>query len=148
MSAPEVALGALFYVPALVMADEHHLLTPQFGKTGQHGTIVTKPSVAVQFHELIKQQRDVVQRLWTIGVAGDAHGFPRGQTGINSFGGLHQFAAQRAQLVGPLRICDALPLQFFDTLFQFVNWLLKIKGLRTTLHESHSLGVIGVARTG
>ena len=52
MRRAEVAVDALLHVPALLRADHQHFLAMKAGHAANHGRIVAKAAVAVNFAEV------------------------------------------------------------------------------------------------
>ena len=56
----EIAGGPFLVRPALFVPDDHDLALIEFGEPGQHGPVVAKQPVAVQFDKLVKHRRQIV----------------------------------------------------------------------------------------
>ena len=125
----EVAVLAHFGVGSFLLTNEHHTLTVDEAKSTYHGLVVFDGAVTVQLHEVpFGQCLDVVQGVWTIGVAADLHPLPWGQIRIHLLRDLPDFALQI--LRQGLHVHIALLLQFFrlDKLFaQLANRLFKFE---------------------
>ena len=77
MGAAVVALVALLEVVPLLVADEHHAEVAQPREPGTQSAVVAKGTVAVQFHEVVEDELDVVQELRPLGMAGHFDALPR-----------------------------------------------------------------------
>jgi hypothetical protein len=59
----------LFGVPSLLMPDDQHLNSMEFGETTDDGRIVSEPAVSVYLREILKQERDKVKRVGPVFMA-------------------------------------------------------------------------------
>ena len=61
MRRAEIAQDVLLGVAAFLGADDHDLVLPRAGKAADHGPVLGKQPVAVQFAEIREGRLDVIQ---------------------------------------------------------------------------------------
>ena len=76
MGAAEIAQDVLLGVTALLRADDHDAVLAESGKAAHHGAVLGKQAVAVQFLKIGERLSQVIQRVGTLGMAGQLHALP------------------------------------------------------------------------
>ena len=75
----EISQDVFLGVPALLRADDHHPVFPQPGEAADHGPVLGKQPVTVQFVKLGEGVLDVIQRVRPVRMPGQLHPLPRGE---------------------------------------------------------------------
>src|SRR5262249_44801855 len=114
-------LAALLERVPFLMADQHDPVVAQTSKARPQGAIIADRAVAVQLHELVENEVDVVNRLGSIATAGDEDGFPRRQVAVLFLGKTDELAAHTANLFARA----AVGLELGEQVFHFVDFFFK-----------------------
>ena len=124
----KVAHGAFFGVAALLVAHHHAGVAVEAGQATYDGEVVRIVAVTVQFHKVSEDVAHVVERVGTLGVAGNLGDLPGAQLAVDVFG---ELLALLAELIDFFRNIDSAfslhVAQFFDFGFEFSNRLFEIQ---------------------
>ena len=97
MGAAEVARGSFFEGASFLVSDDHDFASSEFGKAGEHGSIITEELIAMELDELVKGQIQIVLCVGAILMPRDLDDLPWGELRVGFAGG---FCPTSAQLSG------------------------------------------------
>ncbi len=126
----EIAQDIFLCLAPFLRPDDHHLVVIQPRESADHGPIIGKKPVAVQFGEVAERHLQIVQRVGAFGMPGQLHPLPGGQIGKNL---APRFLDLFFDLPGFLLQTDAEGVgfgvfpQLLQLALQFHNRLLEIK---------------------
>ncbi|CUJ22821.1 Uncharacterised protein [Achromobacter sp. 2789STDY5608633] len=124
----EVARGALLGVAALLVADHHAGRAVEARQAAHDGLVVGVHAVAVQFVEVGEDFAHVVQRVGTLGVAGDQRRLPRRELGVDFLGQRLALLLQTSDLVGDVHRRIGLHIaQLLDLVLKLGERLFKFQ---------------------
>src|SRR5262249_41289711 len=133
----EVAKQALLGVSSLLVADDRDRLTVKLREPGDDGPVVAVRSIAVQFHEVGKQQRDVILGIRPLRVPCDLRTLPGSEVRVRFVSQLGNLLTDALQLHAGIGGAGQVP-QFFDVFFQAVDLpLSRAFGMRLSLFVGH-----------
>ena len=130
MGGTEIAPDILLGVAAFLGADDHDLLIVEFGKTANHGVVIGKQAVAVQFGEIRENGGNIIECERALGMARDFDPVPGAELGEDLAFGLLDFLLDNGDFLFEFdahRIVLGMFLEFFQLALQLQNGLLKIK---------------------
>ena len=125
MGATKVACRAFLGGLALLMPDDQHFATVDLCKAGAHGAIVAEKLVAVQFDELVEDERQIIGCHRPLRMPRDFYGFPRFETAVDLARECGDLALEFANLLMGFRglVFDGLELS--ETRLLIAKWLFK-----------------------
>ena len=83
MRGTEIAQNVFLGVAPLLGADDHDLVLAQMGKAADHGAVLGKKPVAMQFVEIGESGAQVIEGERALGMAGQLDPLPGGEVGKN-----------------------------------------------------------------
>ena len=77
-------------------ADDDDAVFAELGETADHGAVLGKEAVAVQFAEVGEGGVEIIQRVGALGMAGELNALPGGEVGVNLPAGFLEFSLRSA----------------------------------------------------
>ena len=143
MGAPEMAGLPFGEGLALLVADHHHLVLVELGEPGQHRRIVAEGFVAVEFHELVEYEVEVIAGLGPVGMSRDQYGLPGIERSEDLLLDLHEFPLQPSGLL--LLTPQGRGFERGDPILDLVDRLFQRQAVQSGSHrQGLSRGLVGV----
>jgi hypothetical protein len=125
-----------FGVPPLLVAEHDTGFSLEQRRTPDEGSVVAKEPVPMQGNEFVHEEVDVVERVGTLGVAGQLHPLPGGEVAVDPALELLELDFERLQRLGRFlaggRLAGFLEamLQLSDRFFEVVPIPIHLEGHR------------------
>ena len=136
MRRAEIALDVFLGVATFLSADDHDFLGAEAGEAADHGMVLRKEAVAMQFAEVGKSLLQIIQGIGPGRMAGELDALPCGQIGENLFAGLDQLAFNLGDFIVHIDVEGMGRL----VLFEFVQLVLQLENgffeIKLVLHSS------------
>jgi hypothetical protein len=101
---PEVSIDFELRVATFLMSENHNGPSSKPAHAGYDGRVIGVPPVAMNLHEVLEKEIDVVQKVRTLRMSGHQDLLHRRQAGVNLLALLVQFFLQTGDLRGLLRV--------------------------------------------
>ena len=95
MGETEIVADVLLGVVALLMADDHDPLVADLGKAADEGEVVAEAAVAAHFHEIVRDELEVIEGVGPRRMAHDLHPLPGREVRVDPFARFAQPLFQR-----------------------------------------------------
>lgn len=116
------------------MTDDHHLHVVQLGPARTDRPVVAIETVAVEFHELIETEFEVIGGHGPVGVAGDLDRLPRFELVEDPAAQVGQVAAQATDLGAGIGIIMGDAFELLELCFEFVDWPFEGESMLSFTH--------------
>jgi hypothetical protein len=130
MRGAEIAQDVFLGVPAFLRADDHDPVLAQLGKAADHGVILGKHAVAMQFLEIREGLAAIIQRVGPLGMARQLHALPGIEVQENLPAGLLDFLLDDLDFLleaDAERMFLRMRPQVFQLVLQFGDRLFEIE---------------------